>query len=158
MGRKIVGVSDMKISANPNDIIVTYSLGSCIGVSAYDPVHGVGGILHYLLPSSRLNKDKARDNPAMFGDTGIPKLFRRMYQHGAEKKHMRVVIAGGAMMYESSFVETGKRNIMVARKIFWKNNVFIDGEHVGENMPRTLYLDISNGASWLTSRGEKIIL
>ncbi|ERP31721.1 chemotaxis protein CheD [Chitinivibrio alkaliphilus] len=158
MGRKIVNVSDMKYSTSASDLIVTYSLGSCLGVAVYDQAARVGGMLHFLLPSSRLNPEKAKNNPYMFGDTGIPRLFRTLYTHGAKKQNMRVVIAGGAMMYESSFTETGKRNIMVARKIFWKNNIFIDAEHVGENMPRTLYLDMVEGETWITSRGNKLIL
>ncbi|MGM0443864.1 MAG: chemotaxis protein CheD [Fibrobacterota bacterium] len=158
MGRKIVNVSDAKVSSRREDVIVTYSLGSCIAVAVYDPVAVVGGMLHYLLPSSRLNKEKAQRNPFMFGDTGIPELFRKLYRLGASKGNMRVIMAGGAMMYESSFAETGKRNITVARKLFWKNNVFIDAEHVGENIPRTLYLDMVDGSTWITSRGNKILL
>ena len=72
MGDLIVGISDIKISNSPDDVIVTYALGSCIGISVYDPVAKVGGLLHYMLPDSTLDEKKAKDNPAMFADTGIP--------------------------------------------------------------------------------------
>lgn len=156
--RHIIGVSDLKVSNSIEDLLVTYSLGSCVGIAAYDTTAKVGGLLHYLLPRSKTDRTRAQKTPAMFGDSGIPALFKNMYAKGAQKERIRVVMAGGAMMGESSFFETGKHNITIARKMFWKNNVFIDAEHVGGNMPRTLHLEISTGNCWLTSRGEKIEL
>lgn len=153
--RHIVSVSDMKVSKTPGDIIVTYSLGSCIGIAAYDPVVKVGGMLHYLLPRFKSDKKKMEENPCVFGDSGIPHLFKTLYKIGAKKERIRIVMAGGSVMNDVSFFETGKHNITTARKMFWKNNVFIDAEHVGGSMPRTLYLDISTGKTWITSRGEK---
>ena len=75
----IVGVGDMKVSSNPEDVLATYSLGSCIGLIIYDPVVSVGGLLHYMLPESSLDGNKAKKNPYMFGDTGIPLLFKSSY-------------------------------------------------------------------------------
>ena len=69
----VVGISDMKVSNKPGDVLVTYSLGSCIGVVLWDPVAKVGGLLHYMLPDSSLDKDKAQDKPFMFADSGIPR-------------------------------------------------------------------------------------
>ena len=70
----VVGVADMKVSNNPEDSIITYSLGSCIGLIVWDPEAKVGGLLHYMLPDSNLDKQKAALNPAMFADSGIPAL------------------------------------------------------------------------------------
>jgi len=157
--RYIVGVSDMKISNNLDDIIVTHALGSCVGVSIHDPIAGVGGLLHYMLPVSKVDQEKAKKNPLMFGDTGIPFLFRKAYEYGATKKNIRVVIAGGAQVFEKKdFFDIGKRNIVIARKMFWKNNVLIANEHVGGHIPRTLYLQMSDGNVWFTSHGQRIDL
>ena len=80
----IVGVSDMKVSNDREAILITYSLGSCIGVAIYDSVARVGGLLHYMLPESGLDQEKARKNPYMFADTGIPALFKAAYKLGAK--------------------------------------------------------------------------
>ena len=48
----VVNISDFKISNNPGDHIVTYSLGSCLGVTVYDPTLRLGGMIHCLLPDS----------------------------------------------------------------------------------------------------------
>ena len=86
MGELIVGISDLKVSNNPADVLITYALGSCIGVAVFDPKARVGGLLHFMLPDSILNPNKARTMPAMFADTGITLLFKSCYAVGAEKR------------------------------------------------------------------------
>jgi chemotaxis protein CheD len=151
-----VGVSDMKLSSTPGDVIVTHALGSCIGVAIHDPDSSVGGILHYMLPLSSVDGAKAQQNPFMFGDTGIPLLFEEAYKLGAKKETIRVVIAGGAQVFEDrDFFDIGKRNTVIARKLFWKNNVLIAAENVGGHLPRTMFLEIGTGTTYFTSRGER---
>jgi chemotaxis protein CheD len=151
-----VGVSDMKLSRGARDMIVTHALGSCIGIAIYDPSAAVGGILHYMLPLSTVDAEKARCNPLIFGDTGIPRLFHEAYKLGAKKEKLRVVMAGGAQVFENrDFFDIGKRNTIIARKLFWKNNVLIAAENVGGNAPRTMYLEIGTGVTYFTSRGER---
>lgn len=156
MSDLIVGISDIKISKNPGEVIVTYALGSCIGISVYDPIVRVGGLLHYMLPDSTLDERKARDNPAMFADTGIPMLFKGCYAMGAEKKRMIVKVAGGAsILDDTNFFRIGQKNIMAMRKIFWKNNVMITAEDTGANHNRTVRLDMATGKVFVkTSGGE----
>ena len=67
----IVDISDARVSKDPGDELVTYSLGSCIGVTVHDPVSKIGGMLHYQLPSGRMDSDKANKNPLMFADTAM---------------------------------------------------------------------------------------
>lgn len=137
-------------------MIVTYALGSCIGISVYDPVAKVGGLLHYMLPDSTLDEKKAKDNPAMFADTGIPTLFKACYRLGAEKKRMIVKAAGGAsILDDTNFFRIGQKNIMAMRKIFWKNNVMIASEDTGANHNRTVRLEMATGKTLVrTSGGE----
>lgn len=146
MSQIVVGVSDFKVSKNVQDMIITYALGSCIAVVVYDPRAKVGGMLHFMLAESSIDKKKAMDNPAMFADTGIPLLFKSCYQLGAEKKRMIVKIAGGAsILDDSNFFRIGQKNITAVRKIFWKNNVLITAEDTGKNFNRTVELHMADG-------------
>ncbi|MEE9911254.1 MAG: chemotaxis protein CheD [Deltaproteobacteria bacterium] len=156
MSDLIVGISDIKISNNLNDMIITYALGSCIGISVYDPIARVGGLLHYMLPDSALDDKKAKENPPMFADTGIPVLFKSCYALGAEKKRMVVKVAGGAsILDDTNFFRIGQKNIMAMRKIFWKNNVMITAEDTGANHNRTVRLEMATGKTYVrTSGGE----
>ncbi len=72
-----------------------------------------GGILHYMLPDSGLHEAKAGQNPFMFADTGIPRLFKTAYQLGARKQRMRVVVAGGAQILDQ------KGFLISAKEIMW---------------------------------------
>jgi chemotaxis protein CheD len=142
----VVGIADFKVSNGKGQTLVTFSLGSCIGLTIYDPVACVGGMIHYMLPDSSLDPQKAREKPAMFADTGIPLLFKSAYALGLKKQRARVVVAGGAQILDNSgYFNIGKRNYTALRKIFWRNNVLIHAEDVGGNVNRTLYLDLSKG-------------
>ncbi len=150
----VVGVADMKVSNEPGVVLVTYSLSSCIGLAIHDPVAQVGGMLHYMLPESSLDGRKAKKNPYMFGDTGIPALFRETYKLGAKKSRLRVIVVGGAQILDQKgLFNIGKRNYTVLRKLFWKNNVMTDFEEVGGNVNRTLKLEIKTGQAWLKVSG-----
>ncbi|RJR36810.1 MAG: chemotaxis protein CheD [Deltaproteobacteria bacterium] len=155
----VVGVADMKISNQSQQLVVTHALGSCIGVAVYDPHVKVGGLLHYMLPESSLDEEKGRQNPYMFADTGIPQLFRECYKLGAQKHRMLVKVAGGSQVLGGpEHFNIGRRNYAALRKIFLKNNVLIDNEDVGGSKARTMYLEISNGRVWVKIIGQNQVI
>ena len=152
--RKIVGVADMAVTKNPQEDLITFSLGSCIAVVIFDAMVKVGGMLHYMLPDSSMDQEKARKKPAMFADSGIPMLFKQSYSLGAKKNNIRVMIAGGSQILDENGVfNIGKRNYLALRQIFWRNNVLIAGEHIGGNVNRTVRLEMSTGRVFLKVSG-----
>ncbi|MCK5229444.1 MAG: chemotaxis protein CheD [Desulfobulbaceae bacterium] len=152
----MVGISDMKVSNNPDDVLITYSLGSCIGVTIWDPEIRTGGLLHYLLPDSNINKEKAKKNPFIFSDSGVPLLFREAYKFGARKKRMIVKVAGGAHVLDNNdFFDIGKRNVLALRKIFWRNNVIVAGSDIGGTISRTIFFNIKTGVTLVKMPGRK---
>jgi chemotaxis protein CheD len=154
-----VDISDMRVSASPDDLIVTYALGSCIAVIVHDPKRKVGGMIHYMLPLSEIAPEKAKDKPAMFADTGIPELFRTMYGMGCDKKDLVVKVAGGGALYDDKgLFSIGKRNYTVLRKMFWKAGVMIASEDVGGAKSRTARLWVGDGRCTIASQGEEVPL
>lgn len=152
----VVDIADLKVSNEAGATLITYSLGSCIGVCIWDPSARVAGLLHYMLPDSGLSPEKAKANAAMFCDTGIPKLFRAAYELGAVKKRLVVKIAGGSQLLDDKGTfNIGKRNYLALRKIFWKNGVLIDSEHIGGSISRTVRLEVDTGRTTLRTRGEE---
>jgi len=151
----IVGVSDMRVSNDPHSDIITYSLGSCIGLVVFDPAVKTGGILHYMLPESTLDRTKAERNPFMFADSGIPLLFKETYKYNAVKRRMRVLVFGGSQILDQKgFFNIGKRNYMALKKILFKNNVLINHEEVGGNVNRTVRLEIGTGDVFVKTSGS----
>lgn len=152
--KRVVGVGDLLVSGDPVDSIVTYSLGSCIGLCIYDPVAHVGGLLHYMLPDSKISPDKAATNPYMFADTGIPTLFRQAYALGAVKGRITVRAAGGAQILDAAgLFNIGKRNILEMRKILWQNGVMLGPSELGGSVNRTVTLEVSTGEIALKTSG-----
>ncbi len=154
--RLTVGINECVVSDDPDAMLVTYGLGSCIAVVVWDPVRPAGGMIHYSLPLSSINPGKAAINPMMFGDTGIPLLFRALYELGAVKHHLVVSVVGGARLHgtaEGGVMDVGRRNYIISRRMFWKNNIPIDSEDVGGSKSRTVKFWICDGLVTVCSDG-----
>ena len=155
-GRIVVGVADIALCDDPSATVVTYALGSCIGVSIYDPVAHVGGLLHFMLPESKINVEKAGQCPAMFADTGVPLLFKGAYELGAKKERLIVIAAGGAeILADDGHFKVGSRNRTMLRKLFWKNNILLSADDTGGSISRTMILRMSGGEVTVRTKGKE---
>jgi len=156
-----VGVADMVVSKDPDANIITHALGSCLGITVHDPVAQVGGLLHVMLPLSTIDPAKAAENPHMFVDTGVPRLFLECYKLGAQKSRVVLKVAGGACSQsnpEDDYFEIGKRNFVMLRKLLWKNGVMIKSHDVGGTHSRTMTLAVGTGDVTLQINGSKSIM
>ncbi len=143
--KQIVAVGDMKVGKD-GDILVTHALGSCLGLIVYDPVARVGGLLHAMLPLSRINPQKAESHPYMFVDKGVPLLFNTVYQMGGQKERLIVKVTGcGSPLGKNAMFKIGERNYTVLKKLLRKNNVLLEAEDVGGTDSRTVHVDIATG-------------
>ncbi|MDY2591085.1 MAG: chemotaxis protein CheD [Agathobacter sp.] len=150
-----VGMADLKIAKAP-DLLTTLGLGSCIGLTLYDPVSKVGGLVHYMLPDS--TKLKNNTNIAKFGDTGIRELYKQVVANGANPRRLVAKIAGGAKMFEvsglSNVGNVGERNAEEAVLILKELNVPLIARDTGLNYGRTVVLDCSTGDYLIKSVGK----
>lgn len=146
MSLLVVGIGECVVSNDPGATLVTYALGSCIAVVIFDPVVKIGGLLHYMLPDSNLDQEKAMRRPCMFADTGIPLLFQKAYQLGAVRSRIEVSVVGGAQVMDTSETfNIGRRNHLAMRKIFWKAGVLVRSEDIGGTQSRTVRLEMESG-------------
>lgn len=153
--RHVIVVGDMK-TGRKGDTLVTHALGSCLGLMIYDPVAEVGGLLHAMLPLSKINPEKAQKNPYMFVDTGVPALFQQVYALGGEKKRLIVKAAGcGNPLGKNEMFKIGERNFTVLKKLLWKNNVLLKAQDVGGTVSRTVHFEMAGGQTLITSNGQK---
>jgi len=148
----IVGVGNMVVSSNPSETIATHSLGSCIAIVAYDHHVKAGGVIHFMLPDSRLSPQKASGQPAMFADTGIPSFFHKLSALRAERKHVKAFVAGGASVITGSdMFKIGERNIAATKKALIELGISVVKADVGGVSNRALQLDIETGEVVLKS-------
>ncbi len=142
----VIGVADMAASNDPGAELVTYSLGSCLGISVYDPVKRAGGILHVMLPSSAIDTEKAAKCPFMFVDTGVPRLFRAVAGMGGEPRRFVVKVAGGARMMDTQDIfSIGQRNTEKLKEVLNRAGYAIQVLDVGGLSYRTMRMSVANG-------------
>lgn len=158
MGEVIkVGMADLKICKAPNTI-TTLGLGSCIGLTLYDPVAKVGGMVHYMLPDSTQVRNNG--NIAKFADTGIDELLKRVLAAGASKQRLVAKIAGGARMFEVSGLSEvgniGARNAEAAKTILKQKGIRLVAEDTGLNYGRTVELNCDTGEFYIKSVGKPL--
>ena len=156
-----IGIGEMAVTKSPEDVIITHALGSCLGITLYDPVANVGGMLHALLPSQDDKEAKNGKKPTFYVDAGTPLLFKACYKLGAKKQRLIVRVAGGASTKtapDKDMFQIGRRNFTALRKILWKNGGLINKHDVGGTDPRKLTLTMSDGQVTVLSKGETRIL
>lgn len=155
-----VGMADYKVGRSPSTLI-SYGLGSCIGVSLYDPQRKIGGLLHIMLPDS--TQARSSENPAKFADTGIPLMINDVIALGASRSRLVAKIAGGAQMFAFSnatdIMRVGTRNAETCKQILKRNGIRVIAEDTGGNYGRTVSIDLNTGSYKVKTidRGEKNI-
>jgi chemotaxis protein CheD len=151
----IVNIADMKY-ANSGETIITYALGSCIGLAAYDPVANAGALLHFMLPDSKIDLRKAQERPFMFADSGLIQTFLKLKSLGCQSKRLIVKIAGGSNIMDSKGTfNIGKRNFLTIKKLLWKYNIIIKGSDIGGSISRNMTLNLSTNVVSVRYSGNK---
>lgn len=155
----VVGVGELAISNKQDVVISTYALGSCIAVSAYDTVTKAGGIIHIMLPDSRLYLGKAERQPAMFADTGIPLMLQSLSELKAERENLRAFVAGGASVIKGSdMFKVGEHNIEAVKKAVTSLAIPVIKADIGGVNNRSLQLSLETGTVILkTVHGDTTI-
>ena len=155
-----VGMADYKVGRAPASFI-SYGLGSCIGISLYDPQAKVGGLLHIMLPDS--TQARPTDNPAKFADTGLPLMLQKVLDLGASRSRLVAKMAGGAQMFAfanaTDIMRVGARNAEAAKKILQDMNIRLIAEDTGGTYGRTVQIDLETGVYKVKTidKGEKEI-
>lgn len=154
----VVGISDLNVAMN-GDVLVTYALGSCVGICLYDPVSKIAGLSHIMLPTINDFKD-SNPQKEKFADAAIEILLNKMIAAGALKIRIRAKIAGGAQMFapvnNTSLSGIGERNVEAVKNELARLRIPIIAQDTGKNYGRTLYLGSEDGIMRIKSvnKGE----
>lgn len=153
-----VGIADMKI-ARREGVLITYALGSCIGISLYDPAIKLAALLHIMLPEAGNMSDM---NVFKFADTGIQEMLRKMAAFGGVKRRYQCKIAGGAKMFDmkgaGGIGNIGERNIRSVEAIMSAEQIRILKKDVGLNYARTMLVDAADGTVRIRTAGRSEII
>ena len=148
-----VGIADLNVAQSP-DIVMTYALGSCVGICLYDRVKKIAGLSHIMLPDSTATHGAVQ--AARFADTAIPLLVQKMTAMGANRRALTAKIAGGARMCatpgsNSSLSNIGQRNVQAVKAALAKLGIPIIAEDTGKDYGRTLFFYAEDGVMHIKS-------
>lgn len=148
-----IGIADMKMTRKEG-VLITYALGSCIGICLYDPLLKLGSLIHIMLP---INMEAGRKNTMKYADTGIRETLKQMEAQGASRARITAKIAGGAKMFETTnnaLGNIGQRNIESVHLNLRKEGIRLLKEDVGGSVARTLLFDVATGQACVRSYGR----
>jgi chemotaxis protein CheD len=142
----VVNVADMVASNDSNAELVTYSLGSCLGITVYDPLAKVGGLLHVMLPDSSIDPPKAASSPFMFVDTGLPRLIAAVTSLGGSPPRFIIRVAGGSQFLDPGRIfNIGQRNQEALECLLARQGYTVQARDTGGVASRTLRFELATG-------------
>lgn len=152
---KFVTIGEIKVTGCPGKLTIL-GLGSCVGVSLYDPIVKVGGLAHVMLPDS--TQFAKVTVPTKFADLAIPTLIEEVTKAGGKKYRFVSKLVGGAQMFtvrDSSVIsDIGCRNITSVKDILFRLGIPIKAEKLGGNRGRTMIFDTDDGSVLIRTIGE----
>jgi chemotaxis protein CheD len=146
----VAGIGEMVISRDPKTTLVAYGLGSCVALAAWDPVTAVGGLAHFMLPTTPPSAVPPGP-PAKFIDGGLPAFLERFARHGGRPGHARFKAAGGAAMLvllsggSSGGLEIGRRNAEALSAGLAALGLTLHARDLGGPAGRTVQLEVGTG-------------
>lgn len=157
MDEIVVGIADMKV-VKGDQVLVTYALGSCVGICIYDEELEIGGMLHAMLPDSE--RAEIVTNPDRYVDTGLKNLINCLCKMGAAKRRLKAKMVGGAKMFEYQTTfggnDIGTDNVLAARQMLQTIGMPIVAEVTGGEIGRTIRFNPAKGAVLIHSAGRTI--
>jgi chemotaxis protein CheD len=146
----VIGIGEAAVTADPDTELVTYALGSCVAVAAWDPTVRAAGLVHYMLPLSVLDTNQAQTRPYAYCDTGLPLLFEQLHKLGARRERLVLRAAGGAQVLDDKgFFNIGGKNEKILRQMLAGFRLRLTEESLGGAVSRTVGLHSGTGRFWI---------
>jgi chemotaxis protein CheD len=137
----MIGIGEYRVGSFP---MMTIGLGSCIGLTMYDPNLKLGAMVHIMLPESGGRMDR----PGKYVDTAVPLLVKELVALGCKNRSIVAKIAGGACMFEyfGTNLNIGERNAVKVRLLLQEHNIQLAAEDVGGKVGRSVtFLPTNDG-------------
>ncbi len=154
-----VEMGETRVSNRTSDHIRAIGLGACVGICLFDPIAGVGAMVHVVLPHIPVmpptiqTKRPLPHLPGKCADTALPHVIGLLEQSGAVISRVRAAIVGGAQIFSQansgssiiSRLEIGPRNVVAVKAALAKAKIPLVAENVGGHCGRTVTLEVSSG-------------
>ncbi len=158
---KRLGIGDYAV-VEPGETITCHGLGSCIAIILYDPVSGVGGGIHALLPKKSEFHSEDDKRETRFVDVGLKTLYEEVVTHpNVEESRLIAKITGGSdvLRLVSFATDIGQKNTAAARQCLDELGVDLTAEDVGGNSGRIIeFVPSTGGVIIRKANGEQTVI
>lgn len=143
----IIGIGEYGISNKKEDVLKTFALASCVGVTMYSEVDKVAGMIHIALPEQQTRNDKL-SKIGYYASQGVPLLLHKMEKEfGCKQKDLEIQLFGGAdSICKADNFLIGKKNILAITSLLAKMQLRYSFGGVGGNLSRTIVMDVATGS------------
>ena len=120
-----VGIAQIITSNQPDVMLSSPGLGSCVGLGFYDPVVKCASLVHIVLPYN--TREKYNDLPGRYVDTAIPEMLSQMEEYGSKKHNLIIKAAGGSQVLVDKDADynfkIGQRNFDAINNVLGQYNL-----------------------------------
>jgi len=152
-----ISLGEMRVTNDPNLVLVCYGIGSCIAFTAFDPVSRIAAMAHFVLPEHAQGSGQAALNPVRFVDAGIRHMVEQLAAAGASKTRTIFKMAGGARMVATpglaSKLNIGERNVESAKATTAAAGIRVRSEDLGGTSGRTVRMFAATGRVLVATAG-----
>jgi chemotaxis protein CheD len=140
----IVGVGELAVAEHPQ-VLVTQALGSCVGLTLWDPIRRAGGMAHIMLPT--LGDTASEGLRFRFATSAVPGLVDMLADAGSPRRRLVAKLAGGAAMFgaDTGIASIGARNVAQTRLELNDLGIPLRTEDTGGSHARTIELRLDTG-------------
>jgi len=151
-----VGIGDMAVTDNPDEVLKTMALGSCVAMVVMEPKTRTIGMVHIALADSQIQYNLSKSQPGRFADTAVPALLKMIVDHSKTNNGFIIKLAGGAQVANmKDTFNIGKRNILAIRKILWGMKLAPAAEDLGGRISRTVTAEVKSGVVTIHTPGRQ---
>ena len=127
-------------------MVVYTVLGSCISACIRDPIAGVGGMNHFLLPAPREHSsaDAWGGESTRYGSFAMEQLINEILKRGGLRQRLEVKLFGAGKIYEGN-IDIGARNAEWVLHYLKNEGFSVAGSDLGDVYPRKVYYFTDSG-------------
>lgn len=132
------------VSGKP--MVIYTVLGSCISACIRDPVAGVGGMNHFMLPAPNeyQSSDAWGGESTRYGSFAMEQLINGILKRGGMKHRLEVKLFGAGRIYEGS-MDVGARNTEWVLQYLKQEGFPLTKSDLGDVFPRKIYYFTDSG-------------
>lgn len=114
------------------DEVICTVLGSCVSTCIRDPIAGIGGINHFLLPDANCGILSSSNRYGVFA---MEQLINAIIKYGGKRENFEIKVVGGGNMMAGAN-DIGQRNISFVKEFLATEGLSIAAEDLGGNQAR----------------------